>query len=60
MGELLPKGNRQQTWLPISIWWLPNTQSGPTDRQTKPMSHHQKTPTKTPSAILLKHVKADC
>ena len=40
MGELLPKGNRQQTWLPISIWWLPNTQSGPTARQTKPMSQH--------------------
>ena len=40
MGELLPKGNRQQTWLPISIWWLPYTQSGPTARQTKPMSQH--------------------
>jgi hypothetical protein len=44
MGELLPKGNRQQSWLPISVWWLSNTQFSPTDRQTKPMSQHQKLP----------------
>ena len=54
------KANWQQSQLPISVWWLSYTRPSPTSRQTEPTRHHQKTPPKIPSAILLKHAKADC